>query len=270
MGFSLASISKGKQIKAPRMIVLGVEKIGKTNFACGTKFENGKPAEYGANTPIGIPMKGETGMDDLDIAKFPACQTFAEVLEAIGSLATEDHKYKTVVLDSASALGPIIYDDVCTEFSVKNIRKISGFRIGEAAVQCRWRQLLESLDVLRDEKNMAIILIGHIKVRKQKNPEGDDYDCYDFDLDSEVSELLKRWADLILFCNTKVSVKKEGDDTAFSKAKARGIDLTKGQRFLYTQKRPAHPGGGRGIFGSLPYELPLDWSAFEDAVAELM
>jgi hypothetical protein len=85
-----------------------------------------------------------------------------------------------------------------------------------------------------------------------------------------VSELLKRWADVILFCNTKVSVKKEGEDTTFSKAKKRGYDLTHGQRFLYTQKRPAHPGGGRGIYGSLAYELPLSWTAFEEAVAELM
>ena len=270
MGFNLSMVSKGKQVKAPRMIVLGVEKIGKTNFACGTTFEGGKPKEYGTNHPIGIPMKGETGMDDLDIDKFPACQTLDQVLQSIGALATEEHQYKTVVLDSASALGPIIYDAVCTEFDVKNIRKISGFRVGEASVQNKWRSVLESLDVLRDEKNMATVLIGHTKVRKQKNPEGDDYDCWDFDLDSEVAELLKRWADVILFCNTKVQVKKEGEDKDFSKAKRRGFDNTQGARFLYTQKRPAHPGGGRGIFGSLPYELPLEWSAFEAAVAELM
>ena len=54
------------------------------------------------------------------------------------------------------------------------------------------------------------------------------------------------------------------------KEKKRGIDTTGGQRFLFTQKRPAHPGGGRGIYGRLPYELPLDWSIFEKAIADAM
>lgn len=239
-----------------------------TTFACGSVFDGNKIVEHGSNSPIGIPIKGETGMDDLDIAKFPACQSFSDLLEAIGSLATSEHEYKTCVIDSASALGPLIYDDVCAEFKVNNVRKVSGFRTGEAAVQARWRQLLDSVDALREEKNMAVIIIGHIKIRKQKNPEGEDYDVYDFDLDNEVSELLKRWADLILFCNTKVVVRKEGEDSQFSKAKRKTSDPTNGQRFLYTQKRPAHPGGGRGVYGALPYELPLSWSAFEEAVAE--
>ncbi len=266
MAFTLESISKGAQIKAPRLIVLGVEKIGKTAFACGTRFENGKPVEYGTNSPIGISVKGETGMDDLDIAKFPTCMNYEDVMETIGVLLTEEHEYKTAVLDSSSTLGPIIYDDVCKEFGVNNVRKVSGFRTGEAAVQQRWRSLLDGLDALRD-KGMAVVVIGHVKTRKFKNPEGDDYDCWDFDLDTEVAELLKRWADVILFCNTKVVVKKEGEDTAFSKAKKRGLDTTGGQRFLYTQKRPSHPGGGRGIYGQLPYELPLEWSEFEAAVS---
>ena len=266
MAFTIKSISKGAQIKAPRLIVLGVEKIGKTNFACGTRFENGRIAEYGTNAPVGISVKGETGMDDLDIAKFPTCMTFDDVMDAIKVLFTEEHDHRTVVLDSASTLGPLIYDDVCTEFGVNNVRKVSGFRTGEAAVQSRWRTLLDGLDLLR-EKGMAVVVIGHVKVKKFKNPEGDDYDCYDFDLDAEVAELLKRWADLILFCNTKVVVKKEGEDTTFSKAKKTGRDASKGQRFLYTQKKPSHPGGGRGLYGQLPYELPLEWSEFEAAVS---
>jgi hypothetical protein len=270
MAINLSSISKGKATKAPRIIVLGVEKIGKTAFACGTTFEDGRISKHGTNNPIGIPIKGETGMDDLDIAKFPTSNTIDDVMQAIGSLYAEAHEYRTVVIDSASALGPLIYDDVCSEFKVSNVRKVPGFRTGEAAVQIRWRGLLNGLDALRESKNMASIIIGHVKIRKHKNPEGDDYDCYDFDLDQEVAEMLKRWADLILFANTKVVVKKEGEDTTFSKAKKRGIDNTGGQRFLYTQKRPAHPGGGRGDYGMLPYELPLDWKEFETAVAAVV
>lgn len=268
MAFNLESISADKAIKAPRMVILGIEKIGKTTFAAGSKFENGKQVDIGLNNPIIISMKGEEGADALEVPKFPTCSTYDEVLECIGSLYIEDHNFETVVIDSASALGPIIHDNVCVEFGVNNVRKVPGFRTGECAVLQRWAALLSGLTALRDEKNMASIIIGHVKVKKHKNPEGDDWDCYDFDMDMGEGDELKRWADIIGFCNTKVTIKKEGQDTTFSKSKKTAIDLNKGQRFLYTQKNPAHPGGGRGIYGHLKDEIPLDWASFQDAVIE--
>jgi hypothetical protein len=268
MSFSLDSIVKGPQIKPPRILLLGVDKIGKTSFACGTRFEDGRIVEYGTNAPIGLPVRGETGMNDLDIHKFPTAQTFKDVMEDIAALYEGKHEYRTLAVDSISTLGPVIYDDVCDEFKVNNVRKVPGFRTGEAAVQKRWRQLLDGLDALQDQ-GMVVILIGHVKVRNYNNALGDSYGMIDCDLDAEVVELLKRWADVTLFCNTKVVVKKEGEDTTFSKAKKRGIDPT-GERFLFTGKHPARPGGGRGIYGHLPDELPLEWAAFQAAVSEAM
>jgi len=47
------------------------------------------------------------------------------------------------------------------------------------------------------------------------------------------------------------------------------MDVT-GNRYLFTRKTPAHPGGGRGVYGQLPYELPLQWSAYSEAVAAVI
>lgn len=262
----LSSISKGAQIRAPRIIVAGVPKIGKTTFSCGSRFENGRLVETGMNDPVILPLRGEEGADALEVSRFPTLRSYGDVMDAIGSLYTEDHSYRTAVVDSASALSLLITDDVCKEFGVNNVRKVPGYRTGEAAAIQRWRGLLDGLDALRGEKSMASILIAHIRIGKHKNPEGDDYDAYDFDLDQDVCELLRRWADLTLFANTKVTVKKDGKDTDFSQAKRIGLDITDGQRFLFTHNRPAHPGGGRGIYGQLPYELPLDWGSFSEAV----
>ena len=115
---------------------------------------------------------------------------------------------------------------------------------------------------------MASIVIGHVKVKRFDDPNGDSYDQYQWDLHYSAANLLYRWADCILFCNTKVVVKKT--DLGFGKEKNQGIEIVPGSRFLYTQKRPAHPGGGRGAYGQLPYELPLSWNHFRDAVAAAM
>ncbi len=269
MAINLASISKGLVTKAPRMIILGVEKIGKSSFACGTSFKDGKLAETGMNSPIVIPTKGEEGVDSLDVPVFPTCNKFTEVLDCIGSLYNEDHEYRSVVLDSASAMEPLVWDQLCEDHQVESIEKVDGgYGKGYTMAVDKWRQLTEGLDALRAEKNMSSIIIGHVKVKRFDDPQGDSYDQYQFDINDKAVNLLFRWADLILFANTKVAVKKE--DKGFGNEKKRGIDTTGGQRFLYTQKRPAHPGGGRGIYGSLPYEMPLDYGAFEQAVASAM
>ncbi len=268
MAITLESISKGSHLRAPRMIVLGVEKIGKSTFACGSQFEEGKLVKIGLNSPIVLPIRGEEGADALNVPQFPTAKTLDDVMQSIGALYVGEHEYRTLVLDSASALHPLICDEVCVENNVENIRKMTGFRTGEAAVVNKWRRITDGLDALRDEKGMAIIIIGHVKVKQFKNPEGENWDTFDFDLDmNEVGDLLKRWADAIFFAGTKVSVKKEGEDKNFSKAKRTAKDATGGQRYLFTSKHPARPTGGRGVYGQLPAELPLDWASFEAAVA---
>lgn len=269
MALSLASISKKAQVRSPRILLLGVEKIGKTSFAAGCHFEGGRRVLEGANAPVILPMKGEEGADDMSVGSFPTLTSYDEVLEAMGALYAEDHDFKTVVVDSASALEPLVWDYVCRKHNVSGIEDVGGgYGKGYVEAAAAFRSLLDGLDALRSAKGMTSIVIGHVKVKRFDDPSADSYDRYQFDVHDRVANLIARWADLILFCGTKVVVKRE--DKGFNKTKNRGLDATGGARFLYTQKRPAHPGGGRGIYGQLPYELPLDWSAFEAAVSEAM
>lgn len=253
MAFDLNSITRGASIKAPRIILLGVEKIGKSTFAAG------------ANNPIFMPIRQEEGIDALDVDKFPTCNTLADVHGAIGALAQGGHDYQTLVLDSSSALEPIIWEDVCNEGNVSSIEKVGGgYGKGYTESLLKWREIMSGLDHLREHHNMASIIIGHVKVKRFDDPERDSYDQYQFDVNEKVANALFRWADFIGFANTKVIVKEEKE--GFS-TKKRAVDAGNGSRFLFTKKTPAHPGGGRGAYGNLPAELPLEWQAFQDAVA---
>lgn len=252
MSISLESISTGKAVRAPRIVLLGVEKIGKSTFAAG------------ADNPIFIPVKGEEGVDDLDVAKFPTANTYADIMAMIGTLYTEDHDYQTVVIDSASTLEALIWDQTCRAEKSDSIEKVNGgYGKGYVEALKYWRQIMDGLDALREHKNMASILIGHVTVKGFNDPTADAYDTYLFDINKKASELILRWADSILFANRRVAVKKE--ETGFNKTKARATGG--GDPALYTQKRAAHPGGGRGAYGRLPYELPLNWPTFTQAVA---
>lgn len=253
MSFDLTSIKKGVEHKAPRIVLLGVEKIGKSTFAAG------------ADNPIFLPIKGEEGVDDLDVAKFPRAETFDDVLNAVSTLITEDHDYNTFIIDSASALEPVIWQKLCDEANCDSIEKVGGgYGKGYIEAANKWRDLMEGLDMLR-QKGIACILIGHVKVKRFDDPLGASYDQFQFDLHEKVHLALQRWADSILFANNETVVKTEA--VGFNKEKKTGKDLT-GKRYLFTQKKPGHPGGGRGVYGRLPYKIELSWDAFTNAVNE--
>jgi len=253
MSFDLSSIKKGVQHKAPRIVLLGVEKIGKSTFAAGS------------DNPIFLPIKGEEGVDDLDVAKFPRAETFDDVLAAVRTLIKEDHEFKTFIIDSVSALEPVIWAKLCEEDNVDSIELYQkGFGKGYTAAANKMRDLMEGLDRLRS-KGISVILIGHVKVKRFDDPLGASFDQYQFDLNERIQLALQRWADSILFANSETIVKTE--DVGFKKEKKTGKDLT-GARYLFTQKRPGHPGGGRGVYGRLPYKLPLSWEAFTNAASE--
>lgn len=259
MAFDLNSITSGIRVRAPRIVLLGVEKIGKSTFAAG------------ADSPIFLPIKGEEGIDDIDVPKTPTCNSSADVTGWLHMLGREEHPYQTVVIDSASTLEPIFHAEICNASKEESLNEGSlGFGVGLDKAGKAWRNLTEILDALRTHKNMASILIGHVKIKRFDDPNGESYDQYEWDIHQKAASLLYRWADCILFCNTKVVVKQEKLGFSKDNVKKRGIDVAPGSRFLYTQKRPAHPGGGRGVYGRLPYELKLSWEHFHDAVAAAM
>ena len=266
MALSLASISAEARNRAPRILLIGPPKVGKSEWGCGATFEHGKRTSIGMNSPIVLPVAGEEGVDGLPVPKFPTLGSLSEVLEAICVLYNEVHDHRTVVLDSASTLEPLIWAKIIKDAGASGINKGKklGFGNGYRDAAKEFNKILLGLDALRNEKNMASVIIGHVKTKRFDDPTGDSYDRYQFDVHEYMSAMIQRWADVTVFANTKVVVKKE--DLGFSKEKARGIGG--GERFLFTQQRPAHPGGGRGIYGHLPYELPLSYDAFQSAVAD--
>lgn len=251
---SLESISKGKRLRAGRFIIAGKPKIGKSTLACS------------APNPIVISIAGEEGIDALDVASFPTCKTYKEVIECIRALYVEDHDYKTLVIDSMSALEPLVWQETCERNNVKTIEKVGGgFGKGYVEALSVWSEITKGLDALRNKKDMAIILIAHVKVKVFNEPGMEGYDQYQLNVHKDASSLLTMWADSVLFCNYKKKINKE--DAGFNKERAVVKDLFAGERFLYTQERATHPGGGRWPYGNLPYEIKLDWNAF---MAEVM
>ena len=260
MSFDLNSITSEARIRAPRIVLLGVEKIGKSTFAAG------------ADGAIFLPIKGEEGIDEIPVPQVPTCNSAADVMGWLCTFGRDEHPHQTVVIDSTSTLEPIIHRELCEAAGgVTSINEGAlKFGVGTDRANDIWRQITDVLDALRSCKNMTSILIGHVKVKRFDDPTGESYDQWVWDIHQKAASLLYRWADCILFCNTKVVVTHEKLGFHPDNVKKTGREIRPGARFLYTQKRPSHPGGGRGAYGRLQYELPLGWDHFQNAVATAM
>jgi len=262
MKHNLESIKCGKVNLPPRILLLGTPKVGKTTFACGS------------TKPILIPVRGEEGADDMDVAKFPTVDTYAELLESLGTLANEKHDYKTLIIDSASTLEPLVWDYTVANATAtkagppKSIEEVGGgFMKGYIEALKHWRKVMDGLDYLRANKGMASIIIGHVMVKQFNDPMSEPYDQFMWNVHHKAAATFIQWADCILFAKEQNFVKvATADMPKNAKNKATGA----GVRKLYTQTRPAHPGGGRGVYGRLDYELDLEWSAFIKEVKEKM
>lgn len=242
MAFDMSSIRKGKSIHAPRIFIYSTHGIGKSTFA--------------ANAPDPIFICTEDGLGAIDTASFPLAKSSSDVMSAIKTLYSEDHDFKTVVLDSADWLENILQQEIESEYDAKDL----AYGKGSLILADKWREILEGFNALRNDKNMAVILIGHCEIKRFDSPEVEPYDRYQPKLQARASALLQEWADAVLFANYRTLVKK--DDVGFNKSVSRGI--TTGERLLYTQETPAYLAKNRY---SLPHTLPLDWNAFAQAMA---
>lgn len=242
----LASVVTGKLAKPIRVLVYGIEGVGKSTF--------------GANAPAVIFLGAEDGTSELDVARFPEPRTWVDVLDAITELTTGEHAYQTLAIDTLDWLEPLCWAHVCLTMRGKDGKPLesiedAGYGKGYAAALDHWRVLLSMLERLRAQRGMNIVLLAHSWIKSFKNPEGDDYDRHEMKLHAKAGGLLREWSDAVLFAT---------HETYTHERNGRTKGISTGARVLYTQRRASWDAKNRS---DLPEVLPLDWQAFADAVA---
>lgn len=244
MAFNLQSIQRTKRMRAPKIVIAGPGKIGKTTFA--------------AHAPNAVGILTEDGADAVDASAFPLCKTLDDVYSAIATLLKEEHGFETVFLDSLDWLEPLLHNHVCAANKWPNI-EAPGYGKGYIAAAEEWRNLLSGFEALRQQKNMAVILIAHDKIKRFESPLHDGYDQYTLKLHDRAAALVMEWADVIGWANYQIVTTESDAGFGNKEVKAR----TTGKRILHVEPHPAHMGGNR--FGLK--NMSLDWDAFAAALA---
>ena len=230
----LSQLQVGKRPAPRRCMVHGVQGVGKSTF--------------GARSRKPVFIQTEDGLGEIDCVKFPLSRSFAEVMAALTELASQDHDFETVVVDSLDRLELLIWQEVCTAENVSNIEKI-GFQKGYTFALNFWRKFLDALDALRRDRGMAVILIAHTKIEKFQTPEDSAFDRFTPRLHKLAASVVMEWCDEVFFATYSTT-------TDPKKVK----NITAPERVMRTCEGPTHVAKNRL---GMPYELPLEWAAYD-------
>lgn len=244
----MANLVVGPKKKPRRILVSGVEGIGKSTFA--------------ASAPSPIFLGAEDGTDQLDVSRFPTPHTLDDVFDALMELIDSKHSYQTLVIDTVDWLEPLVWEHVCKRDSNKGnpLQTIEdyGYGKGYQVALDEWRRLLKGLEDVRAQKGMEVILLAHTHLKTFKNPEGPDFDRYELKLNLKAGGVLKEWCDVVLFAAFETYAQKENPGAKLSKAKG----FSTGARLIHSQRTAAYDAKSRF---SLPESMPLSWEAFDAA-----
>lgn len=217
-----------------KMMVSGGSGVGKTWFALDWPKPYFIDTEGGAIRPEYRKKLISSG--GAYFGKEQGSQDFRAVIQEISQLATTKHDYKTLILDSFSAL----YN---REAAIAEERIGSDFGRDKKEANRPARQLLRWIDTI----NMNVILICHKKDKWERKKTGDvTYVGSTFDGYDKLEYILDLW----------IEIEKEGKVRQFSVKKSRINSLPQDDRYSLEYKRFADVYGKEKLEGeSIPIKL---------------
>lgn len=232
-------IISGKVPKAQKIVLYGVEGIGKSTFA--SQFPN----------PLFIDTEDSTL--HMNVKRLAKPTSWTMLLQQI-DFVKQNRPCQTLVIDTMDWA-----EEICKRhlMAANNWKAIDSEGYGRkfVALAKEMGNLLNALSEVIDA-GIHVVVTAHAMLRKKEEPdEMGAYDRYELKLEKKTAPLVKEWADMVLFANYKTIIIT---DSKTESKKAQG-----GQRVMYTTHRPTWDAKNRV---GLPDELPFEYAQIAQAM----
>lgn len=166
----MATISKPED-RPVIVTICGDSGLGKTSLA--------------AAFPNPIFIRAEDGLQAIPVDSrpdaFPLIHKVDDLWEQIMALLQEAHQYKTVVVDSVTALERLFINHVI-ESDPKKPRSINqalgGYGAGLSAVATMHQRVRKACGLLNERKGMHVVFVAHAETETIELPDSDPYTRY--------------------------------------------------------------------------------------------
>jgi hypothetical protein len=244
-------ISSGINTKTFSLIISGEPGSGKTTFGADSFEKKGSALVFDLEN-------GSLGQNVDRISLYG--KTFEEFMEALGFFYEGKlGKYPRILIDSLDWVERLILASVCKENGVKDALDIPYGRGFSYAIQY-WGKLLQACDMIKS-KGVSICMTAHTQIIKVNDPLHEEYSSHGLKLNKHAKALLTEYVDMIGYViGNEVITSRKSDSFGKVEYTASGT----GERKICFAPNPAYESKTR--IAGIPDVLPLEWSAFEDAV----
>lgn len=234
------NITQGKINCAQKVVIYGPEGIGKTTFAAAFP------------KPLFIDTEGST--KKYNVKRFDKPTSWQMLKEQVQFVINNPSLCKTLVIDTIDWAEQLCIKQICDSADKKGIEDF-GYGNGYVYEKEEFSRFLMLLDEVI-AVNINVVLTAHAQLRKFEQPdEMGAYDRWELKLgkktSSQISPLVKEWADMVLFANYKTFA--VATDDKGKKFKAQG-----GKRVMCTSHHPCWDAKNRD---GLPDEVPFEFGS---------
>lgn len=199
MAISLSSLRSSKSTNPPIILIYGVDGVGKTSLA----------AEF--PDALYVPTAGERTPEGIDLPTPGIIETFNDLKGVFGELLTEDHEFKTVIVDSLDGLEPLMHAETCVRIGATSIDSNdkgspTSFGRGYVEADVEWNEFMGACRALA-ERGVAVVLLAHPEIVRFDSPITDPYARYQVKLHKRAAALVREQSDIVAFINYRVSIK---------------------------------------------------------------
>lgn len=213
--------------KPPRFVIYGPQGVGKTRLA----------ASFPKPFFVRLEDRHEHLAGLVQTHEGSIVKTLAEFKEILDWLLTEEHDFKTVVLDTIDSGENIIHKEICRLHGTTDILDAQklGFYSGYVKAAKLWEsEILERLWLLNTEKKMIPVLISHVQMKDENHPELGHYLKASLGCDKRLAARILKLADIVMFMDWEtMQASVPGDDT-----KKEQRLVSSGQRILRIKPHP--------------------------------
>lgn len=226
--------------KPPQITFVGTPGVGKTTLAALFPNPVFITAEDGTSVfdswdedlkPMVFPKlpRAKRGKDGLDVSTLDA------LLDQLRLLITDEHDYKTLVIDSVTSLHTLFEHELCEIYQVDNVAEAAGgYAKGFKVIKEMHAKVKNACDHLR-EKGMTIIFLAHTGTKKVKNsPDASsEYTVFSLDMHEDSVQIYVNLCDAVIYIRQEEIISgavtdKRGATTKFGKI------VQSGERWLVT------------------------------------
>ena len=165
-------ITRGKIAKAQKVVIYGVEGIGKSTLA--SRFPD----------PVFIDLEGSTG--NMDVARLDKPSSWTMLINEINYIKANPTICKTIVIDTADWAERLAIEYICQQGSKTDIPQ---FGYGEGFIKLE-TEIGRFLNLLSDlvEIGINVVLTAHAIIKKFEQPEERGaYDRYELKLGNKTT-----------------------------------------------------------------------------------